>query len=63
MDTNLHIDENMIRKAMQLGHHRTQEEAVTRALKEYVQHLEQEKIVDLFGTVAYDPDYDYKAHR
>jgi len=36
---------------------------VTKALLEYIDHLEQEKILRMFGTVDYDPGYDYKDQR
>ena len=51
MATNLQLDDEMINKA------------VNQALKTYVQSLEQEKVLSLFGTVEYDPDYDYKKQR
>ena len=63
MVTNLQIDDKLIIKAVTLGGHRTKKEAVTRALVDYIQHLEQEKITSLFGTVEYDPKYDYKIQR
>lgn len=63
MATNLQIDDNLIVKAKKLGKHRTKKEAVTRALQEYVRRLEQEKILNLFDTIDYDPDYDYKQQR
>jgi len=63
MATNLQIDDRLITKAVKLGGHRTKKAAVTQALTEYIQHLEQEKIVSLFGTVDYDPSYDYKKQR
>jgi Arc/MetJ family transcription regulator len=63
MATNLQIDDALIHKAVTLGGHRTKRAAVTKALEEYIDHLEQEKILKLFGTVDYDPGYDYKDHR
>lgn len=63
MATNLQISDTLIRKAVHLGKHRTKKAAVTQALEEYVHHLEQEKIVSLFGTIEYDADYDYKKQR
>ena len=63
MATNLQIDDKLIIKAVTLGRHRTKKAAVTRALVDYIQHLEQEKITSLFGTVEYDPKYDYKIQR
>lgn len=48
---------------MRLGGMRTKKEAVNQALSEYVQRREQLKILDFFGTVDLDPDYDYKKQR
>jgi Arc/MetJ family transcription regulator len=61
--TNLQIDDNLIKKAVRLGRHRTKKAAVTQALVDYIQHLEQEKIGSLFGAIEYDPGYDYKRQR
>jgi len=63
MATNLQIDDSLINKAVKLGRHRTKKAAVTQALTDYIHHLEQEKITSLFGTVDYDPSYDYKKQR
>ena len=63
MATNLQIDDSLITRAVKLGGHRTKKAAVTRALTEYVDHLEQENILSLFGTVDYDPAYNYKKQR
>lgn len=63
MATNLQIDDRLIRKAVMLGRHRTKKAAVTEALVDYIQHLEQEKIGALFGTIEYDSTYDYKKQR
>ena len=63
MATNLHIDDKLISKAGRLGRHKTKKAAVSQALIEYIQHLEQEKILSMFGTVEYDAEYDYKKQR
>lgn len=63
MATNLQIDDKLIEKAVKLGGHKTKKAAVSKALAEYIQNLQQEKILSLFGTVDYDPDYDYKRQR
>jgi Arc/MetJ family transcription regulator len=63
MATNLQIDDTLIHKAVKLGGHKTKKAAVTKALVEYIDHLEQEKILKMFGTVDYDPGYDYKEQR
>ena len=63
MATNLQVDDRLIIKAVELGRHKTKKAAVTEALIEYIEHLEQEKILLMFGTVDYDPKYDYKKQR
>lgn len=63
MATNLAIDDKLILLAQRLGEHRTKKAAVTEALKEYVQHKKQIKILNLFGRMDYDPTYDYKKQR
>lgn len=61
--TNLQLDNRLIEKAVNLGKHKTKRAAVTQALREYIEHLEQQKILSLFGNVDYDPEYDYKKQR
>jgi Arc/MetJ family transcription regulator len=63
MATNLAIDDKLIEEARRLGEHRTKKEAVTTALEEYIQHCKQNQILEDFGTVDFDPEYDYKAER
>ncbi|NLX25675.1 MAG: type II toxin-antitoxin system VapB family antitoxin [Lentisphaerae bacterium] len=63
MATNLQLSDSLIQKAVKLGGHKTKKGAVTEALKEYVNHLEQKKIISLFGEIDIDPDYDYKQQR
>ena len=63
MATNLALDDNLIEEARQLGGQRTKKDVVTQALLEYVQRRKQLKLLDLFGTVEYADDYDYKAQR
>lgn len=63
MATNLDIDPDLLEEAMKLGGHRTKRAAVLDALREYVERRNQLRILELFGTVDYDTDYDYKAQR
>lgn len=63
MATNLAIDDTLIEEARQIGHHVTKKAAVTAALEEYIQRRKQLEILELFGTVDFDPEYDYKANR
>jgi len=63
MATNLAIDDALIEEAKRAGGHRTKKEAVTAALAEYIRSLKQLHILELFGTVDYDPRYKHKAER
>ena len=63
MATNLALDDALIESAQALGHHRTKREAVTVALETYIQRLRQQEMLDVFGTVEYLPDFDYKQQR
>jgi len=63
MPTNLALDDRLIEEARRAGKHKTKKEAVTAALDEYVRRRKQMRIMDAFGTVTFDPAYDYKAER
>ncbi len=63
MPTNLAIDDSLIEEAKSLGKHRTKKGAVTEALKEYIEKRQQSEILQLFGALDYDSDYDYKKQR
>ena len=63
MPTNLAIDDALIEEARQVGGHRTKKSAVTDALIEYIQKRRQQKILELFGKIEIDAEYDYKAQR
>lgn len=63
MATNLAIDDELINRALEVGHHSTKKAAVTAALQEYIQHHQQLDILSMFGTIEYDPSYDYKKER
>ena len=63
MATNLQLEDKLIEEAVRLGEHRTKKDAVTKALESYVGHLKRLQILDLFGTIEYGPDHDYKEQR
>ena len=63
MPTNLAIDDKLIEEALIVGQHRTKKAVVTEALHEYIQRRKQVEILDLFGTIEYEPDFDYKKQR
>jgi Bacterial antitoxin of type II TA system, VapB len=63
MPTNLAIDDRLIDEARRIGNHKTKKEAVTAALDEYIRLRKQLRILDHFGTIDFDPNYDYKKMR
>ena len=63
MATNLALDDKLIEEARRMGGHKTKKDAVNSALDEYVKRRKKLKILDLFGTIDFDPSYDYKAER
>ena len=63
MPTNLALDDKLIEEARRIGRHKTKKDAVTSALTEYVRRRKRLRILDQFGTIDYDSEYDYKAER
>jgi Arc/MetJ family transcription regulator len=63
MATNLDLDDKLLTEAMRVGGKATKKATVTEALQEYISRRKQARIGDLFGTVDYDPTYDYKKQR
>jgi Arc/MetJ family transcription regulator len=63
MPTNLAIDDKLIEEARRIGHHKTKKEAVTSALTEYIAHRKRLEILSSFGTIDFDPNYNYKTGR
>ena len=62
MPTNLHIDPELLRQALELSGKRTKRDAVNEALTEYVQRKKQLKILEFFGTMDIE-DWDDKSPR
>jgi Arc/MetJ family transcription regulator len=63
MATNLAIDDKLLNIALQLGGMKTKKDTVNTALQEFIQRRKMDDIVDMFGKVEYDEDYDYKKMR
>ena len=63
MATNLAIDPELLRKALQVSGMKTKTATVTIALEEFIARREQARLVELFGSLEWDADYDYKAER
>ena len=63
MATNLDLDPALVELAVALGGRKTKKEAVTEALREYIARRKQAQVTRLFGSIEFDPQYDYKKQR
>lgn len=63
MATNLAIDMDLLEEALRVGGLRTKKETVNLALREFVNRRKQLEIIELFGSMDPDPEYDYKKAR
>ena len=63
MATNLAIDLELLKKALEVGGEKTKEATVDRALREFIARREQERLLELFGKLDWDEEYDYKQER
>ena len=63
MATNLSIDPRLLDRALAVSGERTKKAAVTMALKEFIARREQKRLVELFHSLEWEPDYDYKDER
>ena len=63
MATNLAIDQDLLERAVRVSGEKTKTAAVTLALREFVARREQARLIELFGSLEWDPTFDYKAER
>jgi hypothetical protein len=63
MATNLSIEPELLKKALEVSGEKTKKAAVTQALIEYIAKRERLRIKELFGQLEWDQDYDYKKDR
>jgi Arc/MetJ family transcription regulator len=63
MPTNLSIDEALLKEAQRISGIKTKKETVNSALKEFILRRKQREVVQLFGTIEYDEEYNYKMLR
>jgi hypothetical protein len=57
------IDRALAEEARRLGKHKSLDETINAALAEYVRLRKKPSILACFGTVDFDPGYDYKRER
>lgn len=63
MAVHLPIDPDLLEQAQRVGGEKTKKATVEKALREFITRRDQKRILDLFGTLEWDEDYDYKRGR
>ena len=63
MEKRIGIDEQLLLKAHKMGGIKSEKELVEKALEEFIQRRNQAKILELAGTIEFQPNYDHKANR
>ena len=63
MATNLALDPHLLDEVLEVSGEKTKKDAVTLALREFVERRTQSKVTSFFGLLEWDEDYDYKAAR
>ena len=63
MVTPLQIDQTLLQEALALSNHPTATALIEAALREYIQRRKQLKVLELFGTIEYEEEYNHKQQR
>ncbi|HYB33835.1 MAG TPA: type II toxin-antitoxin system VapB family antitoxin [Steroidobacteraceae bacterium] len=63
MATNLSLDPKLLEQALKVSGERTKKAAVTRALQEFIARRKQKGVLELMGSLEWDPNFDYKSER
>ena len=63
MATNLAINDKLLTDALEIGGFRTKKDTVNAALEEFIQRRKSEDLIDLFGKIEFEENYDYKKLR
>ena len=63
MATNLAINPSLLNKALEVGGENTKKATVNKALREFIARREQARLLELFGTLDWDDEFDYKRER
>ena len=63
MRISIEVDRKLLSEAKEIGKFKTQKETLEEALKEFIKYRKRLDLIELFGTIDYDPDYDYKKLR
>ena len=63
MNLNHTTQDELINEALKIGGFKTKKETIYIALSEFINRRKQLEIIDLFGKLDPDPDYEYKQGR
>jgi Arc/MetJ family transcription regulator len=63
MATNLAVDDRLLKNALVIGGLKTKKAIVNLALNEFIQRRNRQDVIDLFGKIEFDKNYDYKKAR
>jgi Arc/MetJ family transcription regulator len=63
MATNVAINAELLELALKLGGFRSKKDTVNAALEEFIRRRKAEDLIDMFGKIEFEADYDYKKLR
>jgi hypothetical protein len=63
MAANLAIADNLLNTALVIGGLKTKKDTANMALDEFIQRRKRQEVIDLFGKIEFDKNYDYKKSR
>jgi Arc/MetJ family transcription regulator len=63
MPANMKLDDRLVKRAVKLGRFKTKEQAVNTAVSEFIQRHQRRLILDLYGKIQFDTEWDYKRMR
>ena len=63
MPTSFTINSELLQEAIDLETNTPIEVLVEKALRDYIDQYKRLKVIELFGTIDYGEDYDYKEQR
>jgi hypothetical protein len=63
MPTTLNIDPELLQAAIALDSESSIDAIVEQALRRHIEYFQQLKIIELFGTIDYQEDHNYKQQR
>ena len=63
MASNLALDDSLLEIALKIGGLKTKTDTVNTALKEFIERRKRREVIELFGCMPSDDDYDCKLQR